>query len=58
PYRLRAVARARIEMPYASLTELGAGLTPPISKSAVNYRLRKLQARATELGFDADAESE
>ncbi|MGI6542349.1 MAG: DNA-binding protein WhiA [Limnochordia bacterium] len=58
PYRLRAVARARIEMPYASLTELGAGLTPPISKSAVNYRLRKLQAMATELGFDADAESE
>jgi DNA-binding protein WhiA len=52
PYRLRAIARARLDMPYASLTELGASLTPPISKSAVNYRLRKLQAMADESGFD------
>ncbi|HEY9724575.1 MAG TPA: DNA-binding protein WhiA [Oscillatoriaceae cyanobacterium] len=36
------VARVRVEMPYASLQELGSALEPPLTKSAVNHRLRLL----------------
>ena len=39
---LRDIAKLRIEHPDASLKELGAMLMPPISKSGVNHRLRKL----------------
>lgn len=39
---LEDVARLRIEYPEASLVELGAMLSPPIGKSGVNHRLRKL----------------
>ncbi|WP_343209577.1 DNA-binding protein WhiA [Anaerolentibacter hominis] len=39
---LREIAVLRIEQPDASLKELGALLNPPISKSGVNHRLRKL----------------
>jgi hypothetical protein len=42
PADWRAVAHARLEMPYASLIELGTSLDPPLSKSAVNHRLRLL----------------
>jgi DNA-binding protein WhiA len=42
PVDWRAVAHARLEMPYASLVELGASLDPPLGKSAVNHRLRLL----------------
>ncbi len=38
----RAIALARLELPYASLTELGRQVSPPLSKSAVNHRLRLL----------------
>ena len=39
---LRDIARLRIEHPDASLKELGTMLLPPIGKSGVNHRLRKL----------------
>ena len=39
---LEEVARLRIEYPEATLKELGAMLNPPIGKSGVNHRLRKL----------------
>ena len=42
PPALREVARARMENPDCSLAEIGAMLDPPISKSAVNHRLRRL----------------
>lgn len=42
PFDWRAVAHARVEMPYASLVELGQSLEPPLGKSAVNHRLRLL----------------
>lgn len=42
PEDWQAVAQARLEHPYASLQELGATLEPPMSKSAVNHRLRLL----------------
>jgi hypothetical protein len=39
---LEEIATLRIQYPEASLKELGAMLTPPIGKSGVNHRLRKL----------------
>lgn len=39
---LEEIASLRIQYPEASLKELGAMLTPPIGKSGVNHRLRKL----------------
>ena len=38
---LKEIAELRIQNPSASLTELGKMLQPPISKSGVNYRLKK-----------------
>jgi cell division protein WhiA len=41
---LRAVALARLANPAASLSELGELVDPPIGKSAVHRRLRRLEA--------------
>ena len=46
---LRAVAEARLEHPEVSLKELGALLDPPIGKSGINHRMRKLEELADEL---------
>ena len=46
---LTDVARLRIEYPTASLKEIGEMLSPTISKSAVNHRLRKISAIAKKL---------
>jgi DNA-binding protein WhiA len=46
---LEDIARMRIEYPEASLKELGAMLLPPIGKSGVNHRLRKLSMIADQL---------
>lgn len=45
---LRAVALARIANPEASLTELAALLDPPIGRSAVHRRLRRLEELARQ----------
>lgn len=42
PEQLRAVALLRLEHTDMSLTEIGQLLTPAISKSGVNHRLRKI----------------
>ena len=42
PPALREIARKRMENPDMSLTELGQMMDPPLSKSAVNHRLRRL----------------
>lgn len=39
---LAQVAHARIKNPLISLEDIGKSLTPPISKSGVNHRLRKI----------------
>ena len=44
--QLRAVALARLANPAASLTELGQLLDPPVAKSAVHRRMRRLQQLA------------
>ena len=42
PSKLYQAAVAREENPAASLTELAAMMEPPISKPAMNHRLKKL----------------
>ncbi len=49
PEGLAQTARLRLEKPEATLTELGASLDPPVGKSGVNHRLRKLSSLAEEL---------
>jgi hypothetical protein len=49
PDNLEEIARLRIDYPEASLKELGAMLLPPIGKSGVNHRLRKLSMIADQL---------
>ena len=46
---LRAVAEARLEYPEVSLKELGTLMDPPIGKSGINHRMRKLEELADEL---------
>lgn len=44
PQKLQQAAKAREKNPEASLTELAALMEPPISKPAMNHRLKKLVA--------------
>lgn len=46
PHSLREMAEVRLEYPDASLKELGEYFNPPIGKSGVNHRLRKLSELA------------
>lgn len=48
PGNLREIAEARLNHPDASLTELGSYLDPPVGKSGVNHRLRRLKKIAEE----------
>ena len=48
PPKLRETAKLRLENPEATLQELAAMQTPPVSKSAMNHRMRKLVALADE----------
>ena len=49
PHKLLQAAVAREENPAASLTELAAMMEPPITKPAMNHRLKKLMAVAKEV---------
>lgn len=49
PDGLKEMARLRIENPESSLTELGALLDPPVGKSGVNHRLRKISEIAEDI---------
>lgn len=46
---LEEIARVRLENPNATLKELGELLDPPVGKSGVNHRLRKLSNLADNL---------
>ena len=48
PGKLLQAVKAREENPEASLTELAALMEPPISKPAMNHRLKKLTSMAKE----------
>ena len=43
PENLRGLLRLRLENPDISLEELGGMLNPPVSKSTVNYRWKKIK---------------
>ena len=49
PDGLDEMARVRLEYPEATLGELGSHLEPPIGKSGVNHRLRKISEIAVAL---------
>jgi len=49
PENLAEIARIRLEQPETTLKELGEMLSPPVGKSGVNHRLRKLSMIAEEL---------
>ena len=49
PKNLYEIALLRLENPDVSLSELGKMLNPPLSKSGVNHRLRKLDKIAEDL---------
>ncbi len=46
---LRPLAELRLENPECSLRELAAMLNPPLSRSGVNHRLKRIQQAAQEL---------
>lgn len=46
PLQLKEIAELRLDNPGNSLTELGEMLDPPVSKSGVNHRLRKISEQA------------
>ena len=49
PKNLREIAQLRLEYQEATLQELGELLTPPVGKSGVNHRLRKLNEIADSI---------
>ena len=49
PDSLKQTALLREQYPESSLQELGGMLDPPVGKSGVNHRLRRLSAIAQEL---------
>ncbi|HIE12510.1 MAG TPA: DNA-binding protein WhiA [Desulfotomaculum sp.] len=49
PEELRELARLRLAHPEASLKELGEMVRPPLSKSCVNHRLRRLSTIARQI---------
>jgi cell division protein WhiA len=49
PKNLRDIAEVRLSYPDESLKELGEFLTPPVGKSGVNHRLRRIEKIAEEL---------
>ncbi len=49
PENLREIAEMRLSRPEATLKELGEALDPPVGKSGVNHRLRKLGSIADKI---------
>lgn len=49
PPGLRTLAQLRLEFPDSSLKELGEMMTPPLTKSGVAHRMRKLEEMADQV---------
>ncbi|HAZ90887.1 MAG TPA: DNA-binding protein WhiA [Eubacterium sp.] len=49
PENLREIAKIRLENPESSLKEIGQMLEPPLGKSGVNHRLKKISTIVEEL---------
>lgn len=56
PPALEQIARLRLEHPHMSLTELGQLMNPPVGKSGVNHRMRRLMAIAEEIEQETNDE--
>ena len=56
PPSLQEIARLRLEHPEESLASLGALLQPPVGKSGVNHRMRRLEAVYDEIVASMDVE--
>lgn len=54
PPALNKLARLRLEHPGASMEDLGLMMVPPISKSAVNHRFRRLAKIASDIRADME----
>lgn len=54
PDTLRMAAEARLAQPEASIEELADSMSPPISKSGMNHRLRKLVSLAAAEGYNGE----
>ncbi len=54
PENLREMAEIRLQYPDLTLLELGKRLDPPVGKSGVNHRLRKLSELAVRIRRDPD----
>ena len=52
PDELKKLAALRLDQPELSLAELGAMLNPPITKSGVSHRLRRLREAAEQLKME------
>lgn len=57
PLPLREMAQVRLEHPEAPLKDLGKYLDPPVGKSGINHRLRKLSAIADAIREEKGIES-
>ena len=57
PPALRETAALRLAHPEMSLEELGRLCDPPVGKSGINHRLRKLEIMAQELDGQETAEN-
>ncbi len=51
PRQLQEIAGLRMEYPQATIRELGAYCDPPVGKSGVNHRLRRLEETAQKAGY-------
>jgi len=58
PVNLREIAELRLEYTDASLKELGEMMTPPLGKSGVNHRLRKLDEIAEKIKMSDEYKNE
>lgn len=58
PPALRELARLRVENPDVSLRELGELADPPLSKSAVYHRVRRIEELAADIGASSGKTSQ
>ena len=58
PDHLKELAYLRLKHPNASLKELGEMLNPPLGKSGVNHRLRKIEEIAKEIEQERGGDNE
>lgn len=54
PPQLKELAMLRIDHPHSTLKELGLMMNPPLTKSGVAYRMRKLEEFAEETLYGAE----